>query len=81
MKIKVSWTEVKTSVIERETILNTDDYDNLQDLSFEDIEKTIKEDLLFVGDDNIEEYMKDKDTKVDSSKTVVYSKMRVRRLK
>ncbi len=77
MKIKVSWTEVKTSVVNREATIDTEQYDNLRDLSYETIQKTVEEDLLFIGEDNIEEFMKSKDEEESPSSTVVYSKMKV----
>lgn len=81
MKIKVSWTEVKTSVVNRETTIDTDQYDNLRDLSYETIHKTVEEDLLFIGEDNIEEFMKSKDAEGDSSSAVAYSKMKAEKVK
>jgi hypothetical protein len=81
MKIKVSWTEVKTSVVNREATIDTDQYDNLRDLSYETIQKTVEEDLLFIGEDNIEEFMKSKDEEESPSSTVVYSKMKVEKVK
>jgi hypothetical protein len=81
MKIKVSWTEVNTSVVNRETTIDTERYDNLRDLSYEAIQKTVEEDLLFIGEDNIEEFMNSKDAEGDSSSTVVYSKMKVEKVK
>ncbi len=77
MKIKVSWTEVKTSVVNRDATIDTEQYDNLRDLSYETIQKTVEEDLLFIGEDNIEEFMKSKDEEESPSSTVVYSKMKV----
>ncbi len=81
MKIKVSWTEVKTSVVNREATIDTEQYDNLRDLSYETIQKTVEEDLLFIGEDNIEEFMKSKDEEESPSSTVVYSKMKVEKVK
>ncbi len=78
MKIKVNWTEVKTVVTDRVIEIDPSEYENLSNLTFKQIKKTAEDDLLFVGEEHLEAFMKSHDSKGEQKSVVIYSDVRVK---